>query len=281
MLKFLLRFAIQTAFFASLSILSLANFVAAQTTAPSVQQSPAATAQKADSPTGAVQEFYKAMREKRFRDALLMTNLRLAIEKLTPAEIADLTPDFEPMAARVPEKIELSGEQISGNLASVFVKSNDPLTNELKLDEIKLRRENNAWTLLTGDAETEMAAKREGASYFFKMRLEARHADIDLTLQDIIKAEFAYSLLHKNGYTDFQTLANEKLLSAEVTNSDIMGYRFRLQLADDKKKYTVNAEPVQYGKTGKLSFLLTSGDVKSQPRIQKDDKNGAPLNPKN
>lgn len=289
MFKFLLRCEFS---FLNSSALRLVAFCAGctltitaqtqQTSKPAQTPLPAtATAPKSDSPTGTVQEFYKAMRERRFREALLMTNLRPAVEKLTAAEMTDLSPDFEPMATRVPEKVDLSGEQISGNLASVFVKANDPLTNEPKLDEIKLRRENNAWTVLTGDAETEMEVKRTGANYFFKLRLETRHADVELTMQDIIKAQFAYSVQHKNEYTDFQTLANERLLTADAVNPDVMGYRFRLQLSSDKKKYTVNAEPVQYGKTGKLSFLLTSGDAKSGPRIQRDDKNGAALSSKN
>ena len=65
-------------------------------------------------------------------------------------------------------------------------------------------------------------------------------------------------------------------------NPDVMGYRFRLQLSSDKKKYTVNAEPLQYGKTGKLSFLLesNSGKAGNSPRIQNADKGGAPLTTK-
>lgn len=284
MSKFLLRFtfSFQSVFALALLVASLVNFANAQTTTAQPSPSAATTiaAQKTDSPTGTVQEFYKAMREKRFRDALAMTNLRPAVEKLTAAEMADLTVDFEPMAARVPEKVDLSGEQISGNLASVFVKANDPLTNELKVDEIKLRRENNAWIVLTGDAETETAVKREGAGYFFKLRIEARHADIELSLQDIVKAELAYSVLNRNEFADFETLAKNKIMPLELVDPGLTGYRFRLQLSSDKKKYTVNAEPVQYGKTGKLSYLLVSSDGKSGPRVERDDKNGAPITSK-
>ncbi len=289
MFNFLLRFTFPYRSALAASILTIFLFCSA---APAIAQTqpntgaaqlPAVTptTTKSDSPTSTVQEFYKAMRERRFRDALMMTNLSSAVEKLSAAEMADLTPDFEPMASRVPEKIEINGEQISSNLASVFVKANDPLTGELKIDEVKMRRENNAWIILTGDQETEEMAKCEGANYFFKLRIETRHADIEDTMREIIKAELVYNLQHKGEYADLQALTKEKLLSSEILDANLMGYRFTSQISGDKKKYTVNAEPVQYGKTGKLSFLLTSGDVKTGPRVQKDDKNGQPLGSKN
>lgn len=285
MFKFLLRFtfSFQSALAASiLSAFLVCSAIAQTQPNTNAAQSPAASAiPKSDSPTNTVQEFYKAMRERRFRDALMMTNLSAAVEKLSAAEMADLTPDFEPMASRVPEKIDISGEQISTNLASVFVKAKDSLTGEIKVDEVKMRRENNAWIILTGDQETEATAKRDGAGYFFKLRLDSRHADIEDAMKEIMKAELVYSLQHKGEYTDLQALANERLIGSEVLNADLMGYRFGSQISGDKKEYTVTAEPVQYGKTGKLSFLLTSGDSKTGPRIQKDDKNGQPLTSKN
>ena len=277
----------QNAFSISLLVPFLCtNATVAQTQpSPETAKPPAVTtttaAPKSDSPTATVQEFYKAMRDRRFRDALMMTNLRSAVEKLSAADMADLAPDFEPMATRVPEKIEINGEQISGNLASVFVKAKDPLTNESKLDEVKMRRENNIWIILTGDQETETQAKVDGANYFFKLRMETRHADVEDTMKEIIKAEFAYMLQHNGDYADLQVLAKDKLLSSDVLDADLMGYRFHSQLSADKKKYTVNAEPVQYGKTGKLSFLLTSGDAKTGSQTQREDKNGQPIVSKN
>jgi hypothetical protein len=249
----------------------------ATTTAPSDKTVAQAAKPAADTPTGTVLEFYKAMRERRFREALMMTNLRPAVESLSAQEMEDLASDFEGMAARVPQKIETSGEQVSGASASVFVKSNDPRTGELQLEEVKMRRENNAWTILTGDAETETRAKTEGKNYFFKLRLETRHADIELTLQDVIQAQLKYSLQNNGMFTDLHTLAKERLLPNELLDPAVMGYRFNIQLSADRKRYTVNAEPSVYGKTGKLSFLLESQSEKSAgPRIRNADKNGAP-----
>src|SRR5882762_10609157 len=82
----------------------------------------AASQQPKRSPSDTVREFYKAMREKRFREAFDMTIYKPAIDPLKPQEFEDLRPDFEKMAAVVPESVDLGGEQVSGDIATVFVK---------------------------------------------------------------------------------------------------------------------------------------------------------------
>jgi len=54
-----------------------------------------------NSPADTIRVFYKNLREKRFREAIMMTNLHVAVEGLTDAEIQDLKGDFEPLAAQV------------------------------------------------------------------------------------------------------------------------------------------------------------------------------------
>src|SRR5215204_3748877 len=74
------------------------------------------------SPSDTVREFYKAMREKRFREAFGLSIYRPAIDPLKPQEFEELRPDFEKMAAILPVQVDLGGEQISGDLATVFVR---------------------------------------------------------------------------------------------------------------------------------------------------------------
>src|SRR5437899_6923300 len=74
------------------------------------------------SPSDTVREFYKAMREKRFREAFALSIYKPAIEGLKPQEFEDLRPDFEKVAGVLPEKVEITGEQISGDQATVFMK---------------------------------------------------------------------------------------------------------------------------------------------------------------
>jgi hypothetical protein len=77
-------------------------------------------------PTETMREFYRMMREKKFREAFGISIYRPAIEGLSTQEFEDLRPDFEKMAVvvseKIPAQVEISGEQISGDVATVFVK---------------------------------------------------------------------------------------------------------------------------------------------------------------
>ncbi|HYU98521.1 MAG TPA: hypothetical protein VE977_06815, partial [Pyrinomonadaceae bacterium] len=88
--------------------------------AQTASKSPAPQAVR--SPSDTVREFYKAMHEKRFREAFDLTIYKPAIDPLKPQEFEELRPDFEKMALAIPLQVELGGEQISGDIASVFVK---------------------------------------------------------------------------------------------------------------------------------------------------------------
>src|SRR6266566_7246106 len=78
------------------------------------------TAQR--SPTDTVRLFYKTMRERKFREAFAMSIYKPAVEGLSAAEFDDLRPDFEKMAAAIPDKVNINGEQVSRDTATVFVK---------------------------------------------------------------------------------------------------------------------------------------------------------------
>lgn len=237
----------------------------------------AQTAQQA-SPKQIVQDFYKDLREQKFREALMRTNWRIAVESFTPEESEELRRNFSHLADQA--NVEITGEQLSGAAASVFVKGKDPKTGDDVTDEVKLRRENGSWVIVFGDAETEAALKREGKNYFFKLWIENRHSEVQDVLEDVIKAQLVYSLQNNGQFSDLQTLVKQRLLPPEILGTEL-GYRFRLTLAPDKKKYAVNAEPVSYGKSGKLSFLLESAGAQGNPQIKSDDNGGQPFAVKN
>src|SRR5678816_280149 len=67
-------------------------------------KSPAPPAVK--SPSDVVREFYKAMREKRFREAFDLSIYKPAIDSLKPQEFEELRPDFEKMAAVIPVEVD-------------------------------------------------------------------------------------------------------------------------------------------------------------------------------
>src|SRR4051794_4941052 len=83
---------------------------------PSAQSSTqSAVAAAAATPTEVVRAFYTALREARFRDALMISVYRPAIEPLSAAELEELRPDFERIAGAVPPDFEFTGESISGD----------------------------------------------------------------------------------------------------------------------------------------------------------------------
>ncbi|HSU24658.1 MAG TPA: hypothetical protein VLI65_01635, partial [Pyrinomonadaceae bacterium] len=75
-----------------------------------------------NSPADTVRVFYKYLREKKFRDAIFLTNLRPAIEGLTDSELKEFQVDFEAISAVVPAEIQINGEIVSGDSATVTAK---------------------------------------------------------------------------------------------------------------------------------------------------------------
>jgi hypothetical protein len=225
----------------------------------------------AATPSDAVRQFYKALSEKRFRDALMATALRPAVESLSASELEELRVDFERMATDA-DKVQLTGEQISGDRASVFVKLVSDTPSDPPI-EVQLRRISGNWVLIFND-EVEKAVKRDGNKYFFKLRIETHEQDAESMLVNIAQKQLVYSLQHNGMFTDLQTLVNENLLSADVLTSQSTGYKFHITLSPDKKSYTAGAEPTAYGRTGLQSFYMDPTGIK------KADTGGKPYTPK-
>src|ERR1051325_609542 len=120
-------------------------------------------------PTDTLREFYRLMRDKKFREAFDLSIYRPAIEGLSAQEFEDLRPDFEKMAAAVSEKIpatdDITGEQISGDVATVFVKVVDPEGKE-QIEPASLIKVDNAW--IVGDKENLDLVKKAGKKFFFE-----------------------------------------------------------------------------------------------------------------
>src|SRR5512143_1255520 len=83
----------------------------------------AADAQKnPSSPTETVITFYRALKEKRYVEGFRHSVYRSAIEGLSPAELQDLEPDFARTFSAIPDKIVPSGENTTGETATVSLK---------------------------------------------------------------------------------------------------------------------------------------------------------------
>ena len=231
---------------------------------------------QARTPTETVREFYGRMRARRFREAFALTIYQAAIENLGEPEFEELRPDFEKMAAVVPEKIEVSGEQVSGDLATVFVKIADADKPATQAEPVALIREGGVWVV--GDRENLEVVRKAGKQFFFEARISTHHNEVQAMLQRINLAQLAYASQHNNLYGDLAALIAAGLVPKDIEASDSTGYRFHLTLGKDAKSWAAGAEPVRYGQTGRLSFLmdqtgLRSGDVGGKPlTLPKEEK---------
>jgi len=84
--------------------------------------------------------------------------------------------------------------------------------------------------------------------------------------------QLVYSQQHDKLFGGLQALINAGLMPKDLEGTQSTGYRFHVTLAPDAKSYVAGAEPVRYGHTGRLSFMIDhTGNLKSA------DTGGKPL----
>jgi hypothetical protein len=216
------------------------------------------------------------LREKKFREAFLMSIYRSAIEALSAQELEELRPDFEKMAIaiseKIPAKIDVSGEQISGDAATVFVKVLDPDGKE-KIEPASLIKIDNMW--IVGDKENLELVKKAGKQFFFEARITAHHNDVQDLLTRISLGQVLYSQNHNGQFGNMAELIAAGVVPKDIEGIESTGYRFQINRSADGKSWYATAEPAQYGRSGRLSFYLDatgvrSGDVAGKPLVVKN-----------
>ncbi|MFM9904106.1 MAG: hypothetical protein ACKVQJ_05980 [Pyrinomonadaceae bacterium] len=227
----------------------------------------------AGGPADTVRAFYKLLREKKFREAMFLTNLRPAVEGLTDTELKDFSLDFEAIAGQVPAEIEINGEITSGDNATVTANLPNADGDKNEIQTIKLRRENGVWVIMTADDESAKKIKADGKNYFYNLRIETHEEEARKMLERISKAELAHSLQNGGVCAEMQTLIAAGLLPDDIRTSQSTGYNFELTVTTDKKHYFATATPAEYAKSGKLSFLL-SLDNKGLSHVTSKDTGG-------
>jgi Domain of unknown function (DUF4878) len=235
-------------------------------------------AQAQRSPTETMREFYRMMREKKFREAFGISIYRPAIEGLSAQEFEELRPDFERMAVavseKIPAKVDITGEQISGDAATVFVKVLDADGKE-KVEPAALIKIDNNW--IVGDKENLELVKKEGKKFFFEARINAHHSDVQDMMTRISLAQVVYSQGHNGQFGNTAELITAGLIPKDIEGAESTGYRFQIIRSADGKSWYATAEPAQYGRTGRLSFYLDasgvrSGDAGGKPLLVKNQK---------
>jgi len=221
-----------------------------------------AVAQTQRTPSDVVREFYKAMHEHRFKEAWALTIYKPAVEGLNAEEMEDLRPDFEEKAAAIPDQVEISGEQISGDIATVFVKVPISESTPQNLSQpVTLIKSGGVWII--GDEANQAIVKKAGRRFFLEALITQHHSDIEDLLKRVIAVQIVYTQQH-GGFGDLQALINAGLLPKVAGDPKDLGYNFRVTVGNDGKSYLAGAEPTRYGHTGKLSYWMDqTGTIKS------------------
>src|SRR6267143_3054355 len=222
----------------------------------------AALAQTQRTPSETVRAFYKAMHDHRFKEAWALTIYRPAVDGLNAEEMEDLRPDFEEKAAAIPDQVEISGEQISGDIATVFVKvpvsESTPQNVSQPVNLIKL---GCGW--ITGTETDQVEVKKKGRRFFLDALIMQHHSDIEDLLKRVIAVQIVYAQQH-NAFGDLAALIGAGLVPKVAGDPKDLGYNFRVTVGKDGKSYLAGAEPTRYGHTGKLSYWMDqTGTIKS------------------
>jgi len=219
-------------------------------------------AQTQRTPSDTVRAFYKAMHDHRFKEAWALTIYRPAVDGLNAEEMEDLRPDFEEKAAAIPDPVEISGEQISGDIATVFVKV--PISDSTPQNTsqpVTLIKSGGGWII--GDEANQAIVKKAGRRFFLDALITQHHSDIEDLLKRVIAVQIVYS--QQNGvFGDLAVLINAGLVPKAAGDPKELGYNFRITVGRDGKTYLAGAEPVRYGHTGKLSYGMDqTGTIRS------------------
>jgi len=225
---------------------------------------PYAVAQNAQrGPSDVVREFYKAMREHRFKEAWALTIYKSAVADLTADELEDLRADFEDKAAQIPENIEITSEQINGNNATVFVVvPATESTPQVTSQPVTLISSGGHWII--GDEVNHDIVKKAGRRFFLDALISEHQSDVEDLLKRLIAVQIVYSTQHNGVFGDLPALIATTLIAKEAGDPNSIGYNVRITVAKDGKSYIATAEPSRYGRTGKLSFWMDqTGAIKS------------------
>jgi hypothetical protein len=241
----------------------------AQPTSANSASQRGATGAAAKSPSEVVRSFHQALRERRFREAFAISVLNYAVREFSKEEFDDFKVDFERIAVAVPAVDHLTGEQISGDQATVFVNFGEGDKPDIK--PVELVKIDGAW--IVGSRQDLDAVKKAGKKFFVEARIETHHVEVEAMLKRILAAEFIYGSQHGGTYGDMNALVRAGLIPQDLLGTETTGYTFRVILGKDAKHYTAFAEPARYGRTGRLSFYL------DQTGVQSKDTGGKPLKP--
>jgi hypothetical protein len=202
-------------------------------------------AAQALSPSDTVLAFYKLLREQRYAEGFAVSVYAAAIQGLSEPDLAELAPEFERTFANIPAAITIEGENVSGEVATVWAKFGE------RVEEIALVKSGGRW--LVGDRETLEQVARDRAAFFFNARIDVNQTETLKLVREIMGKQDAAKVKAKT-YAGLDELIDAYELTDDLRGGQASGYKFTLALTPDRSSYTVVAVPARYGRTGMLSF---------------------------
>ena len=224
-----------------------------------------ARAQQKLSPTDTVLAFYRLLRQQNYTEGFAYSVYREAIEGLSEEDLAELAPEFQQTFSDIPEKIDVRGEQVSGDVATVFARFGD----SEEVQEVGLIKVDGRW--LVGDRDSLEQVHSERTNFFFNARIHVDHNAAFELVRRIMGTEDV-RFQSKKAYATLEELVAQEGLSDEIKDGVASGYRFTVFVTPDRQAFTLVAVPIHYGRTGKLSFF---SDGKS---VHAADAAGRPIN---
>lgn len=203
------------------------------------------------SPADTVKEFYRLLREKQYREGFALSVYADAIEGLTDEEMAELSADFEQTFSNIPKEIKVFGAQSSGNNATVFMKASDDPA-DMTAEELTLIKIDGSWRV--GDLETYRMVKASGNRFFFETKMLVNEKSAISHIERMIGSQKLYFDAKGGKYGTLNDLTEAQFWLPSQNTPEMFGYKFTIELAEDRKSYWIHAEPIAYGKTGRHSL---------------------------
>lgn len=107
---------------------------------------------------------------------------------MTDDELKEFAVDFEAVAKNVPAEVQINGEIITGDTATVTAKLPNEDNEKLVVQEIRLRKEGENWVIISAEHEAEDAIRKEGKNYFLSLRIATHQNEAKKMLDRIAKA---------------------------------------------------------------------------------------------
>ena len=173
------------------------------------------------------------------------------------------------LPVRSRRRLEINGEIITGDSATVTANIPNPDTGKLELQPIKLRKENGVWTILSVDAEAEARIKKEGKNYLSNVRIETHQDEARAMLDRVAKAEMVAAAQNDGQFADIDSLVTAGLLPADIKTSASTGYNYGVNVGPDKRSYTAGGFP---GRVRQDRETIVPGPARCQRSFAPDEQ---------